>query len=492
MDIQKQLDDALKKFNENLSSEFLLDPNFIRNNPGTIPEIILILGKGLTKDTFESNPDFFCYCEKQLLEIAQLETHEQYIFDFLELIDDTNCKLSSSVLITVTSLQKMESPNPIYLEYLLLNTFNRLNEMDDKHLTEILPCILKHLIKINKHFQHDQSLLYYFARVSFFVLRTKMDPVDYVKILSSIINDPFSLLELEFEEIEENLYLASFFYLYFKTEILWGPKIYNQYYILEKCLHLALSVFNDNNFGKYFTKFILIKYKDNQIPLYFLNKCHENFIMEAAHCSIHNDQLHIRRESIESLLIYMDKLCSDAQYIVFKHIFLSPIGSCVKAQMIVKLKDLILLKIKIDQELGYFQGVRLLELLKLCCNIRGGSRCHIVENKEHILAAISFMVILYKYNYCYNLMLDIHFINYIKKFIENIQNAINYTNEEYEVENQKLTDTNHKEIIEVDLNLPEYSKTEKHEMLTRYNMTTRLVQMHLNIIIKYIKDENVQ
>lgn len=481
MDYQKELDDlqiCLENFNRNVASKLLSDTHFITNHVG---DIIPLLGSGLTESNFNLRPDYFHFCEEQLLKIAQNEAHQEKTFDFLELIDMENCKLSSSVLIAVTVLEYTKSPNRVCLEYLLISTFNNLNQIDDTRLKEVLPIILKYLMKLNEHFQNERSLLHYFARVAFLVLRAKIDPTEYIKILSNIVKDPFYLLEHEFEEIEENLYLASFYYLYFKTNILWGPKIYNQFYVLEKCSHLALTVVEDNNFGKSFTKLILTKYKDNEIPLYFLDKYHENFFMEASHSALFNDDLNVRKESIELLMMYMDKLCTDAQYIVLKHIFLKPLDSCIKEQMIVKMKNLILSKLKLNQDLGFFQGVRLLELVKLCCSLPDGLKCQVVQNKEHILASITLVYFLHKF-IDKKLNLDKDFSNFVEQFIENVQNAIDYTNEQYELESKKLENKDTKEDkIEKILNLPKFSENEKREMLSQYNVTTKLIQSHLNL-----------
>lgn len=481
MDYEKELDDlqtCLENFNTNVASELLSDTHFVTYHAG---DIIPILGNGLTESNFNSRPDYFNFCEEQLLKMAQNEAHQENAFEFLELIEVEDCKLSSSVLIAVTVLENTENPNSVCLEYLLKYTFNNLNEIDDTRLKDILPIIIKHLMKLNKHFQNERPLLYYFARVAFLVLRAKIEPTEYIKILSDIINDPFYLLEQELEGIEENLYLASFYYLYFKTEMLWGPKIYNQFYILEKCSHLALSVVEDNNFGKSFTKLILSKYKDNEIPLYFLNKCHEEFFVEAAHSALFNDDLKVRKDSIELLMIYMDKLCCDAQYIVLKHIFLKPLDSCIKEQMIVKMKNLILSKLKLNQDLGYFQGVRLLELIELCCNIPDGPKCQVVKNKEHILSAITLLYLFYK-SVDKRLNLDKGFSNFVKQFTKDVQSAIDYTNEQYEIESKRLDNKDFKDDkTEKIMNLPKFSKSEKREMLSQYNVTTTLIQSHLNL-----------
>lgn len=468
MDYQKELDDlqtGLKNFDISIASELLSDTHFVTKH---VDDIITMLGNGLTESNFNSRPDYFNFCEKQLLILAQNEANQDKVLEFIELIDTEDCQLSSSVLIAVTVLENTKSPKTIYLEFLLISTFDNLKKIDDTRLKDILPSIIEHLMKLNKHFQNEQSLLYYFARVAFLVLRAKIDPTEYIQILSNIINDPFYLLQREFTETEENLYLASFYYLYFKSEILWGPKIYNQFYILEKCSHLALSVIEDNNFGKSFTKLILSKYKDNEIPLYFLNKCHEDFFMEAAHSALYNDDLNVRKDSIDLLMIYMDKLCCDAQYIVLRHIFLKPLDSCIKDQMIVKMKNLIVSKLKLNQDLGYFQGERLLDLVKLCCSIPNGPKCQVVQNKEHILAAITLVYFLYK-SVDKRLNLDKGFTSFVKQFIEDVQNAIDYTNEQYELESKRLGNKDFKDDeIENIMNLPKFSEKEKREMLSQY------------------------
>lgn len=489
MDCNKEIDDfqtSMKNFNITEASEWFFNTDFIKLNAA---DIIQLLGEGITEDNFKNHPDYFNFCEKQLLKMVRIIDCEEFIFDFLELIDMNNCKLSSSVLVAVTILENIEYPRKIWLEYLLISTFNRLNTMDGTTLKTILLSIIQLLTRLNKHFENEQSILYYFARVTFLVLRTNIDPIEYLQILSSIINDPFQLLEYEFDEMEDTLYLASFFYLYFKTEMKWGPKIYNQFYILEKCSYLALSVFKNNEFGKSFTKLILSKYKDNEIPLHLLNKCHEHFFMEVIESSLYNEHLDVRKESIESLMIYMNKLCSDGQFIVFKYAFSKSIESCIKAELIVKMKQIIFSKIKLKQDLGYFQGVRLLELIRLCCDIPNGPKCLVVEEKEYVLAAITLMYALYSYK-GKELNLGQLFINDVKQFVEVIQKAIDNTNEYYKLECIKLDNKeNEKENI---LNLPKLSDNEKRDILSQFNTTTKLVQMNFNMLKDIIKTEDLK
>lgn len=488
MGTKREFDDfqsSLKNFNTIIASKLLSDKEFVTNH---ISEIIPLLGKELSNYNLKNRPDYFNFCEGELLKMAQSKDYQEIIFDFLELIDMYECKLSSSVLVAVTILENIESPNRACLEYLLISTFNRLKEMNIKNLKAILLNIIKHLKKLNKYFYHENSILYYFARVAFLVFHANIDSIEYsmyTNILSDIIYDPFLLLEHEFEEMEENVYLASFFYLYFQTGMTWGPKIYNQFYILEKCSNLAFTVFENNKFGKSFAKLILTKYKNNEIPLYLLNKYHESFIEEAAYSCMYNDQLSIRKESIESLMVYMDKLCTDAQYIVLKKSFSKPLDSCVKAQLMIKMKDMLVSKIRSNQNLGYFQGVRLLDLVRLCINIDDGSKCQVVKNKEYILAVITLVYVLYAYN-DERLNMGNIFLNDLKQFVKTVQEAIDYTNEQYKLENKKLDD----KIIDEEnaLNLPKLSENEKRNMLAHFNTSTKLVQSSLDMLKNKIKD----
>lgn len=485
MDYKKEFDElqtSMENFDVNLASKLLLNADFVTNNAG---EIISLLGKHLTEDNFKNRPDYFNFCEAQLFKISQTEAYQEVVFYVLDLIGMDNCMLSSSVFAAVTLLENQESVNRVCLEYLLTYTFDSLIEMDETNLKNILPKILNLLIRINKHFQQEQSILYYFARVSFLVLQVKIDPVEYVNILSSIINDPFYLLELEFEEIEEKIYLASFFYLYFKTGMIWGPKIYNQFYVLKKCFNLALSVFENNSFGKSFAKLILAKFKDNEIPLHLLNKIHEEFILEAAQSSMYNEQLTLRKESFEALIIYMNKLCSDAQYIVFKYTFSKLIDSCIKAELIIRMKELILLKIKSNQNLGFFQGVRLLEMIQICFNIPKGPKCNVVENKEYVLAVISVLYVLYSYHEKVLNMGDA-FISDVKKFVSTVQSAIDYTNKQYLLESKKLENKYYKDDDKIE-NLPKLPENEQKNLLSQCNTTTRLVQLNLDMFKELIK-----
>uniref|UniRef100_A0A2S2P8K6 Glomulin n=1 Tax=Schizaphis graminum TaxID=13262 RepID=A0A2S2P8K6_SCHGA len=489
MDVNKEFDNfrsSMKNFNINIASEFLNSASFNIKYAG---EIIDVLGKGLTEENFKSRPDYFNFCEKQLLKMANNEEYQEVIFDFLDIIEMDDCKLSSSVLVAVTVLENTESPNRTSLEYLLISTFNNLNEMNVANLQEILLNIVQLLIKLKKHFQLEQSILHYFARIAFLVLRANIDPIEYLNLLSNIIYDPFYLLEYEFDEKEEELYMASFFYLYFKTGIQWGPKIYNQFYVLEKCCNLAMSVFDNNNFGKSFAKLILTKFKNNEIPLHSLNKYHESFLLEAAHSSVYNEHLNVRKESIESLMIFLDKLSIDAQYVVLKSAFSKPLESCIKDQLIIKLKDLIILKLKSNQVLGYFQGTRLLELIQLCCNIPDTPGCNIENIKEHILSAISLIYFL-SINNNEKLNLGEEFSNKTKQFVNKIQNTIDNAREQHNFEQKVLDD---KIVIEskIEVNNLDYSKLskdEKRNILSRIYTTITLVQLNLDMLKSIIID----
>lgn len=486
MDYNKEFDElqtSMENFSLNLASKLLLNADFISNNAG---DIISLLGNQLTEENFENRPDHFNFCEAQIHKISQTK---DVFFDVLDLIGMDNCKLSSTVLAAVTILENRESVGRVYLEYLLAYTFKSLIKMDETKLKDTLPNILELLIRINRHFQQEQSILYYFARVSFLVLRVEVDPVEYLNILSNIIKNPFYLLELEFEEIEEKTYLASFFYLYFKTGMIWGPKIYNQFYVLSKCSNLALSVFENDSFGKSFAKLILSKFKDNEIPLHLLNESHEEFVVEACQSSVYNEQLTVRKESFEALNIYMNKLCGDAQYIVFKYTFSKEIDTLIRAELIIRMKELVLLKIKSNQGLGFFQGVRLLEMIQLCCNIPDGPECNIVRDKEYILAVISVLYIFNSYN---DKVLNMgeKFIYDVKKFVNTVQSAIEYTNEQYLLECKKLKNKDNKYDDEVEnpQDQPELSENEKKDLLSQFNTTTTLVQLNLDMIKEFIKD----
>lgn len=493
MDVNKEFDDflsSMKNFNINVASEFLSSINYDIKHAG---DIIEQLGKGLTNEHFKSRPEYFKFCEEQLLKLANNEEYQELIFDFLDIIDMDDCKLSSSVLIVVTVLENTDNPNQASLEYLLMGTFNRLFEMDNTNLKDILPSIIQLLIKLKKHFILQQSILYYFARVAYLVLNANIEPVEYLNLLSNIIYDPFYLLEYEFDELEEKkelLYIASFFYLYYTTGMQWGPKIYNRFYILDKCCNLAMSVYEDNNFGKSFAKLILTKFKNNEIPLHSLNKCHENFLLEAAHCSMYNEILKVRKESIDSLMIFFDKLCNDAQYVVLKYAFSKPLESCIKDQFIVKMKNLIMLNLNSNHDLGYFQGIRLLEIIQLCCNISVKPGFDLPNNKEHILGAISLLYFL-SGNDIEKLNMGEEFSNITKQFVDIIQNAIDYSHEQHNLELKKLNDNGSRvkseaEIIE-DNFISKLSNNEKRDILSLMNTTIILVQTNLDMLKSIIK-----
>jgi len=497
MDVNKEFDDflsSMENFNINDASEFLSNINYDTNYS---EDIIELLGKGLTNEYCKSRPDYFNFCEEQLLKLANNEEYQELIFDFLDIIEMDDSKLSSSVLIVVTLLEKTENPNRASLEYLLIGTFNRLFEMDVTDLKEILPTIIQLLIKLKKHFLLYQSIFFYFARVAFLVLITDSEPIEYLNLLSYIIYDPFYLLEYEFDEIEEKeelLYIASFFYLYFKTEMQWGPKIYNQFYVLDKCCNLAMIVYEDNNFGKSFAKLILTKFKNNEIQLHSLNAHHEYFLLEATHSSMYNENLNVRKESMESLMLFIDKICTDAQYVVFKHVFTKPFDSCIKEQFIVKMKNLIFSKLYSDHDLGCFQGIRLLNIIKLCCNISVKRGFYLQNNKEHIMGVIS-LIYLFTVHDIEKLNMGEEFSNVTKQFVDAVQNVIDYSHKERKIE-LKLLDDNvcrvkgPEVVIEDNLNLnpnPKLSSEEKRDLLSQMNTNITLVQANLDLLKSFIK-----
>lgn len=496
MDTNKGFDDFLsnmKNFNINAASEFLSNFSYDIKHSGNVIEL---LGMGLTNEYFKSRPDYFNFCEEQLLKLANNKEYQELIFDFLDIIEMDDSKLSSSILIAVTLLENTEDPNQVSLEYLLISTFNHLFEMDIENLKDNLLTIIQLLIKLKKYFLLQQSMLYYFARVASLVLKANIEPIEYLSLLSNIIYDPFYLLEFEFDEVNEKnelLHVASFFYLYFKSEMQWGPKIYNRFYVLDKCCNLAMSVYDDNNFGKSFGKLILSKFKNNEIPLHSLNKCHERFVLEAAHSAVYNEHLNVRKDSIDSLKIFMDKLCSDAQYVVLKYVFSKPLESCIKDQFIVKMKDLIILNLNSNNDLGYFQGIRLLQIFQLCCNISVKPGFSLQNNKDHILGAISLYYFL-SINDIEKLNMGEEFSNATKQFVNIIQNAIDYSHEQLNSELRSLDDNVEKckkgvgqLIIEGDCN-PKFSKKEKRDILSQMNTTITLVQSNLNMLKSVLKN----
>lgn len=493
MDSNKEFDDlqsCMKNFNTSEASEMLSDTGFITKHSG---DIIHLLGEGLTEENFKNKPDYFNFCEEQLLKIARSGNCQEIFIDLLELIDTNDCMLSSSVLAVVTLLENTESPSILFLEYLLHSTFSSLNEMDETRLKEILMSVVQHLSKLKKHFQHQQSVLYYFARVAFLVLRANIDPIAYVNALSNVINDPFCLLEIEFEEQEERLYMASFFYLYFKTEMSWGPKVYNHFYVLEKCSRLALSVFQNNDFGKSFAKMILTKFEDNEIPLHALNACHEEFCMEAAQSSMYQEQTDIRKISIDSLVIFVRKLSVDAQYVTLRRLFSSPIDSCVKSQLVITMKDLVLSKMRSNQDLGDFRGARLLEIIRLCCSIPDGPKCHVIENQSLVLATITlvhgmhgFLTAEHHSGFRRMLNMGVEFHDHAKQFVKTVQSAIDCTSELCEIESKKLDGG--VECVQNEV-IPDFPDEKKRETLSAYNTYIRLMQTHLNMLKEAVENE---
>lgn len=477
---------SMENFNINVASNILSKTSFNLNAGDVIEQ----LGKGLTEDNLKNRPDYFNFCEEQLFKMANNEEYQELIFDFLDIIDMYDSKLSSSVLIAVTVLENTENPNLTSLEYLMISTFNILKKMDVTNLKENLLNIVQLLLKLKKHFQREQSIIHYFARFAFLVLRANIDPIEYLNLLSNIIYDPFYLLEIEFDKKKEELYMASFFYLYFKTGMQWGPKIYNQFYILYKCCNLAMSVFDDKNFGKSFTELILTKFKNNEIPLHLLNKHHECFILEAAHSSVFTADYDVRKVSLELLMIFLDKLSTDAQYVALKHAFLKPLESAVKDQLIVKMKNLIILKLKSNHVLGYFQGIRLLELVQLCCNIPDKPVCYIENNKDQILGALSLLFFL-SIDKNEKLNIGKEFLNQTKQFVNKIQNAINQALEEHTFEQQILDGKIVVEETKLQVNDLDYSKlsiNEKRDILSRIYNNITLVQTRLDMLKNSIKD----
>jgi len=480
---------SMENFNINVASEMLSKTSFNFNAGDVIEQ----LGKGLTEDNFKKRPDYFNFCEEQLFKMANNEEYQEFIFDFLDIIEMYDSKLSSSVLIVVTVLENTENPNLISLEYLMISTFNILDKMDIINLKENLLNIVQLLLKLKKHFQHEQSILHYFARFAFLVIRANIDPIEYLNLLSNIIYDPFYLLEIEFDKKEEELYIASFFYLYFKTGMQWGPKIYNHFYVLYKCSNLALSVFDHDTFGKSFTELMLTKFKNNEIPLHLLNKHHEYFISVATYSSVYVEDYDVRKISLELLMIFLDKLSTDAQYVVLKHAFLKPLESAVKDQLIVKMKNIIILKLKSNHVLGCFQGIRLLELVQLCCNIPDTHGFYIESNKEHILGAISllFFLSIYKNEKLNMDNMDKEFSNHTKQFLNKIQNLINKAHEQHTFEEQVLDSKIVVEETKLQVNDENYaklSKNGKRDILAQVYRNIILVQTRLDMLKNCIKD----
>lgn len=486
MDYNKEFNDfqtCMKNYNINVASTLLANDKFISYNAA---KIIQLLGTELTEDNFRNRPNYFNFCEEVLLKMARTEAIRDYemIYEFLELIDMNNCKLSSSVLAAVTILENMECPRLVHLEYLLYSTFNHLNEMDEENLKDILLITINYLNKLNRHFQKHPSILYYFTRVAFLVLRANIDPIEYLNILSNIIYDPFCLLEHDFELNEDKLNLVSFLLLYFKTGILWGPKIYNRLYILEKCSYLALSVYTNTEIGKSFAYLIFTKYKDNEIPLHLLNELHKDFFINASNNSIYNDNMNERKKSITTLMIYINKLCTDAQYIFFKNIFSYSIESCIKAELIIKMNHIIFLKIKLNQDLGYFQGVRLLELVKLCCTMPNGQKFDVLKHKEYVLSATSLMYVLYAHN-GKELQMGQAFLDETIKFVETIQGAIDNTNAMIELESTKIVCKDNEK--KTKQNISKLSENEERDLISQCSTSMILAQSNLNLIKNIIK-----
>jgi len=481
MDYSQQFDSlesCVKNFNLDLASELLSNRNFIINESSKILEL---LGNELTEDNLKTRPDIFKFWEEELLKMARTEDFQSIIYEFMDLINFSSCMLSSSVLVAITVLKKTESPDRVCLEYLLMATFDRLIKMSNKEVKDILLTILNLLSEIKEKFQKFHSVLYYFARIAFLILRVDMDTAEYLDIFSKVIFDPFCLLEQEFNEIEEKTYQASFFYLYFKTECTWGPKIYNEFYILQKCFDLTLSIFQSKDFAKPFAKLILSKFGDNEIPLYLLNKSHRDFVNEAAYCLLYKDDLASRKESMEILMLYVDKLCIDGQYVVIKYIF-ETLDYRIKAEFIIKMKDIVCLMIKSNQNLGYFQGIRLLDLIKICCNISDGSKCDIINNKELILAIVTVLYILYMYNDT-ALNMGKAFVDEANQFVKTVQNAIDFTKQKYVEEYRKLNNKSDKIINISNIpNIPKLTEKEKIDLLSQFNTALSVVQVHLDLL----------
>lgn len=486
MDYNKEFNDlqtCMKNFNINVASTLLSNDEFISHKAA---KIIQLLGTELTEDNFKNRPNYFNFCEGVLLKMARTESERDYetIYEFLELIDMNNCKLSSSVLAAVTILENMECPRLVHLEYLLYSTFNHLNEIDEDNLKDILLTTINYLNKLNRHFQNNPSILYYFTRVAFLVLRANIDPIEYVNILSNIIYDPFGLLEHDFDLNEDKLNLVSFLFLYFKTGILWGPKVYNRLYVLEKCSYLALSVYANTQIGKSFTYLILNKYKDNEIPLHLLNGLHKEFFINATNNSMYNDSMIERKKSISTLMIYINKLCTDAQYIFFKNTLSYSIDSRIKAELIIKLNHIIISKIKLNQDLGYFQGKLLLELVKLCCRIPNGQQFDVLKNKEYVLSAVTFVYVLYAHN-GKELEMGQAFLDETIQFVDTVQGAIDNTNAMIELGSSKI---GHKSIDEkTEQNMSKLSENDERDLISQCNTSMILAQSNLNLIKNVIK-----
>ncbi|XP_050429207.1 uncharacterized protein LOC126838650 isoform X2 [Adelges cooleyi] len=499
MDYSKEFDDlqTYLKNDELARAKTLLDQNtnFTKYHADGI---IHLLSKELTETNYIEKRKLFNFCEVHLHSMAENIDLQENVFDFIELIDLRDCKLSSTVSIAITVLNTMENPNLVCLEYLLSSTFNHLNEMDSIRLENNLLHVISMLTKLEKHINNQLSALFYFVKMSYLFLRTNIDPITFLDTTRNLLSDPFYLLEYEFEQTEErileNKCMASFFYLYLKNGILWNPKVYSRFYILEKLSNLAMSVFEDDRFGKSFTKLILTKYKENEIPLHSLNKHHEEFFMEAAHTSLYNLTLDVRKDSFESLMLFIDKLCSEAQYIVFRRVFTKLIDSGLKAELVIKMKQLLFSKIKNQEDSQYFKGKRLLEMVQLCCNIPYGPECDVINNKEHVLAAITLAYVLYGYNGD-GLCMDKPFLNYLDVFVSVVQNAIDYSAVQYKLESIKLNNPGNckEDTISVQVqneNLPIPSLNEKRKMLSQYNTTIKLIQSNLDLLKGIIKCRN--
>jgi len=205
---------------------------------------------------------------------------------------------------------------------------------------------------------------------------------------------------------------------------------------------------------------------------------------------MYNELMEVRKESIESLMIFVDKLCNDAQYVVLKYAFSKLLDSCIIEQFIVKMKNLIMLNLKSNHDLGCFQGIRLLEIIQLCSNISVKPGFNLPDNKEYVLSAISLFYFLSK-NGIDKLNMGEEFSNVTKQFVDIVQNAIDYSHEQQNLELKILDDNDFREKSEGEIiqgsSIPKLSKNEKQSLLSHMNTTIILVQTNLDMLKSIIE-----
>lgn len=242
------------------------------------------------------------------------------------------------------------------------------------------------------------------------------------------------------------LSLAVYYSIIIKKEpfLNYFPLVYDKLYLFHKLFFLGFVLLKHTHNaairkGLLLCKCLLVSLENYCIPHFYLElKVHQNFVKIASNISTYSYIFENRKVAVEVLQLYMRKFDSKGTYLLFLNMTSVTNNPEVDSEIITIFRNDIHTSF-VKNDLKFYQkGKRLVELLKVFCDLGGGSDIDMMVYKNKIISTLHLFALIFKRDVRNQTTLYDHFDYFEKHYFSNVEVAIKKSREMFEQEAHAL------------------------------------------------------